>query len=193
MVERAAAPRACPNTVKSLPTRPLYVRDASADTETSRQYGPCMTQHSYTAHITWSGTTAGGYRSYSRDHTAVSSPAAQEIRVSADPAFRGNGDLLNPEQLLAMAAGSCQLLSFLALASQKGLNVSSYTDRAVAVLDTGANPVRITAIVLSPVIGVPAGTDQENVYAIAESAHRQCYIGNTLNCPIELRPSVETA
>lgn len=152
-----------------------------------------MTQHTYSARIAWNGTTAGGYRSYSRDHSAAAPPAAQELRLSADPVFRGDQELLNPEQLLTAAASSCLLLSFLALASRTGLDIRSYEDRATSVLDTGTEPVRMTEVVLSPTIRVPAGTDHKSVRTALEQAHRGCYIGNTLNCRVRLQPTVAEA
>ncbi|MSR99453.1 OsmC family peroxiredoxin [Arthrobacter sp. BL-252-APC-1A] len=149
-----------------------------------------MTQHTYSSLVVWNGTTAGGYRSYRRDHTASACPALQELCLSADPAFRGNPELLNPEQLLTVAASSCLLLSFLALASRTGLDIHSYQDRSAAVLDTSTEPVRVTEIVLSPTIHVTSGTDASQVKAVLESAHLGCYIANTLNCPVRLEPTV---
>ena len=77
-----------------------------------------MLTHTYETRIAWVGSTAGGYRVYSRAHNGVPFPATQELALSADPAFRGSHELLNPEQLLVMAASSCQLLSFLAVAAR---------------------------------------------------------------------------
>lgn len=145
-----------------------------------------MAEHLYNSHLAWSGTTAGGYRAYSRDHAATALPGNQELSVSADPAFRGDPDLLNPEQLLLMAASSCQLLSFLAVASLAGLDIRGYEDSATATLDTRARPARITQITLAPVIRVAAGTDHESVRDAAHTAHDECYVGNSLNCPVEL-------
>ncbi|MEJ3406068.1 OsmC family protein [Rathayibacter sp. YIM 133350] len=152
-----------------------------------------MTQHSYSSHVAWDGTTAGGYRAYSRDHAAVARPARDELALSADPAFRGNPELLNPEQLLVVAASSCQLLSFLAVAARAGLDIRDYEDEASAVLDTAIDPVRITRIALAPVIRVAAGTDHESVRAAARTAHDECYIANTLNCTLTLDVTVEDA
>ncbi|MEK8226807.1 OsmC family protein [Oerskovia sp. M15] len=145
-----------------------------------------MAHHLYTSHLAWQGTTASGYRGYSRDHAAVARPARAELGLSADPAFRGNPDLLNPEQLLTIAASSCQLLSFLAAASQAGLDVRDYEDAATAILDTEANPARMSEIALEPVIRVAAGTDHDHVRRIAKSAHEECYVANTLTCPVRL-------
>jgi organic hydroperoxide reductase OsmC/OhrA len=152
-----------------------------------------MTQHTYSSHLVWDGTTAGGYRAYSRDHAAVARPAQQELSLSADPAFRGSPDGLNPEQLLVVAASSCQLLSFLAVASRSGLDVRDYADAATAMLDVASSPIRITKVNLAPVIRVAAGTDHDLVRRAAETAHEECYIGNTLSCPVELDITVADA
>lgn len=152
-----------------------------------------MTQHTYSSHLAWDGTTAGGYRAYSRDHAAVARPAQQELSLSADPAFRGSSDRLNPEQLLVIAASSCQLLSFLAVATRTGLDVHGYEDAATAMLDVASSPARITKVNLAPLIRVAAGTDHDLVRRAAETAHEECYIGNTLNCPVQLDITVADA
>lgn len=152
-----------------------------------------MTRHHYTARIGWHGTTGAGYGGYSRTHTATAPPATQELSLSADPAFRGDADLLDPEQLLVTAASSCQLLSFLAVAARAGLDVRAYEDVATAVLDTGGVSPQIVEIRLAPVVRVAAGTDHEQVRAAAASAHRGCYIANTLTCPVHVEVTVVDA
>ena len=66
--------------------------------------------------------------------------------MSADPAFRGDATRMNPEQLLVMAAASCQLLSFLAVAARARLDVVAYEDEAEAAMPEGDRPVRIVSI-----------------------------------------------
>lgn len=84
-----------------------------------------MTQtHSYQSHLLWDGTTGVGYDDYERTHRVVLPPAAGELVLSSDPAFRGNARLPNPEQLLVASASSCQLLSFLALAARSRIETS---------------------------------------------------------------------
>src|SRR6476619_4933811 len=105
--------------------------------------------HEYRTSLEWSGTTAVGYEKYVRDHRVSAGP--QSLPLSGDPAFRGNGALLNPEQLLVMAASSCQLLSFLAVAARARIDVRGYRDEAFAVMPEDDKPIRITRIVLRPV------------------------------------------
>ena len=88
------------------------------------------TTHRYEVRCSWTGSTGSGYEAYSRTHTGEAKLAAPSLALSADPAFRGDPSTLNPEQLLVLAAASCQLLSFLAVAARARLDVVSYEDDA---------------------------------------------------------------
>jgi organic hydroperoxide reductase OsmC/OhrA len=148
------------------------------------------TEHTYTSHLAWRGSTGAGYAAYDRFHTTSTPPATTEIRLSADPAFRGDPDLTNPEQLLVLAASSCQLLSFLAVAARGRVDVLSYEDTAVGVMPMDVKPVRITAIALAPTVVVAAGTDLELVEEMLHEAHDQCYIANSLTTEITVAATI---
>src|SRR5690625_7366079 len=51
---------------------------------------------------------------------------SSDLFVSSDAAFRGDAELTNPEQLLVLAASSCQMLSFLGAAARASVDVVSY-------------------------------------------------------------------
>ena len=57
-------------------------------------------------------------------------PAEQEVRVTTGES-KGDPAVLNPEQLLLMAASSCQMLWFLHLAAKARIDVVAYDDEAV--------------------------------------------------------------
>jgi organic hydroperoxide reductase OsmC/OhrA len=145
-----------------------------------------MLTHSYATRLIWEGSTADGYRVYSRNHLGVTVPPTQDLALSADPAYRGDRDMLNPEQLLVMAASSCQLLSFLAVAARQGVTVLSYTDDAQGWMDVADKPVRVGRIRLSPVIEVAGAVDRDEVLRMSEQAHEECFIANSLTTAIEL-------
>ncbi len=149
-----------------------------------------MLTHSYGTRLTWEGSTAEGYRVYSRNHIGVTVPPTQELALSADPGFRGSRDLLNPEQLLVMAATSCQLLSFLAVAARQGVTVLGYTDDAQGWMDVADKPVRVGRIRLSPVIEVEGDVDPDEVVRMSEQAHEECFITNSLTSTLELEVTV---
>ncbi len=152
--------------------------------------GKDLRGHVYSAHLEWSGSTGVGYRSYPRAHTAWTPPATEGFDLSADPHFRGDPDLPNPEQLLVLAASSCQLLSFLAVAAQGGVDVLGYADDATGEMPGDEVPLRITRIVLRPVVTVAAGTDLPTVERMTHEAHEQCYIANSLTSEVVVEPDI---
>ncbi|HVT05137.1 MAG TPA: OsmC family protein [Thermoanaerobaculia bacterium] len=147
--------------------------------------------HLYRATSSWVGSTAVGYDHYDRTHSVTADPSRSPLTLSADPAFQGNASLLNPEQLLLMAASSCQLLSFLALAARSRIDVLRYDDDAEAEMPENATPVRITRIVLRPRVLVARGTPEERVLKLLHKAHDQCYIANSLKSEISLEAVIE--
>ncbi len=147
--------------------------------------------HTYSTTLSWQGSTRDGYRAYSRAHTASAPPADATLNLTADPAFRGDAADLNPEQLVVMAASSCQLLSFLALAARHQLDVLAYRDSAEGFMEVTREPMRISRIVLRPVIRVAAGTDAAEVVRLVHLAHGECFIANSLNSTIDIEPRVE--
>jgi organic hydroperoxide reductase OsmC/OhrA len=149
--------------------------------------------HVYETSLEWDGSTAVGYESYDRTHSLSVPGAGRTLALSADPAFRGNPGLLNPEQLLVAAASSCQLLSFLAVAARSGVEVVSYRDHAEGLMPEDSKPMRITRILLRPAIVVRGDTPQERVLRIVQKGHEECYIANSLAAEVEVQPTVTTA
>lgn len=147
--------------------------------------------HRYRASCSWEGSTGVGYDSYGRTHWAAASPAAARLEMSSDPAFLGSSEQLNPEQLLLIAASSCQLLSFLAVAARARIDVVAYEDDAEAAMPEDDRPVRLTDIWLRPRITVRAPATEPRVRDLAEIAHRECFIANSLRCRIVVEPKVK--
>jgi peroxiredoxin-like protein len=147
--------------------------------------------HHYHARCSWKGSTGAGYESYGRDHTAGCAPARDQLVLSGDTAFGGNGDRLNPEQLLVAAASSCQLLSFLAVAARARIDVIAYEDHAEAEMPEEDLPVRMREIVLRPFIRLHRGPDAARVQKLVELAHRECYVANSLKTEVRVEARLE--
>ena len=147
--------------------------------------------HHYRASCSWTGSTAVGYQHYDRTHTGSAEPALAGVTLSSDPAFLGDPARLNPEQLVVLAASSCQLLSFLAVAARARLDVRAYHDDATATMSEDDPPIRLTEIVLRPHIGLAAGPTEQRVLRLVELAHRECFIANSLTTPVRVEPQVE--
>lgn len=149
-----------------------------------------MRTHRYETETSWTGSTGVGYDAYDRTHTASASPADADLTLSSDPAFRGDPARLNPEQLLVLAASSCQLLSFLAVAARARVDVVAYEDRAEGEMPEEPRPARVARIVLRPRVTIrgemPRGT---RLLHLVEVAHRECFIANSLSSEIEIQPT----
>ena len=156
--------------------------------------------HTYRSTIRWSGSTGIGYEGYDRTHDAEVDPASAGLRLSSDPAFRGDPSLLNPEQLLVVAAASCQLLSFLAVAARARIDVVAYTDEALGEMpersrdrDREQPVMSIERIELRPQIVVRGDVPIEKVQRLVAIAHDECFIANSLRTDITVNATIELA
>ncbi|MGH2802063.1 MAG: OsmC family protein, partial [Thermoleophilaceae bacterium] len=104
---------------------------------------------------------------------------------------KGDPAILNPEQLVVMAASSCQMLWFLHLAAKARLDVVEYEDDATALMPMDEEPVRITEIALHPRVTVAGQASEERVRKLMRTAHEHCFIANSLNSRMTLEPTVE--
>ncbi len=156
--------------------------------------------HRYRARVTWSGSTGAGYGNYDRTHRctifdAAGTPLTIADRLSSDPAFLGDPSLPNPEQLLVLAAASCQLLSFLAVAARARIDAVGYADEAQGVMPEGSSPTGLTRITLQPHITVrgvqAAGSIRGRLERLVEIAHNECYIANSLKTQVHIDPCFE--
>ena len=148
------------------------------------------TEHHYTAACNWQGSTGTGYEVYDRSHQVTAPPAEQSLSMSSDPAFRGKPELLNPEQLLVMAAASCQMLSFLAIAARARLDVVEYQDKAEGFMPEDHQPTRITRIILKPRIVIRGEAHEDRIRQFVHTAHEHCFIANSLKTNIEIVPEI---
>lgn len=146
------------------------------------------TEHLYTASLSWSGSTGAGYRDYGRAHELTAGEDGPTVAASADPHFLGDAARANPEQLLVMAAASCQMLSFLAICARARIDVRGYEDRAEGVMPEDDPPMRVTRIRLRPRITVAGDLDEERLHRYAQLAHRECFIAQSLKSRIDVDP-----
>lgn len=143
----------------------------------------------YESRLRWSGSTGLGWDHYDRAHTVTAPPAEQEVRVTTGES-KGDPGILNPEQLLLMAASSCQMLWFLHLAAKARIDVVAYDDDASALMPEDEEPVRISEITLRPLITVSGEASEERIRKLVDTAHEHCFIANSLNSTMVIEPSV---
>ena len=116
-------------------------------------------------------------------------PNGVEVPGSAAPAYLGNPQRVDPEAAFVAALSSCHMLTFLALASNKGFVVDSYEDAAVGHLEKNANgKLAITRVDLHPKIAYsgakqPAAADLDWLH---DKAHKECFIANSVTTEVKV-------
>ena len=152
-----------------------------------------MTTHLYDTRLRWSGSTGAGWADYDRAHTASAPPARQDVRLTTGEAH-GDPAILNPEQLLVMAASSCQMLWFLHLAAKARIDVVAYEDEAQGIMRDDDDPgAGVSEITLRPRISVAGDAPRERVLRLAAKAHELCNIANSLRSEMRIDARVERA
>jgi len=146
-----------------------------------------MSEHK--AKIVWARNGADfGYKTYPRDHVWRFDNGV-EIAGSAAAAYLGNPQRIDPESAFMAALSSCHMLTFLALASNKGFIVDSYEDAAVGHLEKNASgKLAVTRVELHPKI-VYSGAKQPNdsdLEWLHDKAHRECFIANSVTTEVKV-------
>lgn len=149
-------------------------------------------RHEYAVRLVWTGGAQGGttsYRSYSREFEYRAGDKAPQSG-SADPHFRGDPTLYNPEEQLVASLSSCHMLSYLAECARAGVQVVAYEDSATGVMAVKDGKLRFTSVVLRPRVGIALGADAAKAKALHHRAHEDCYIANSVNFPVTHEPVI---
>ena len=150
-------------------------------------------RHHYAISVEWTGNRGSGtsgYRAYGRDLVIRGDGKLHELSASADPAFFGDPERWNPEELLLAALAQCHMLSYLYAASRRGVVVVAYTDDARGSIEqTPDGGGHFTEAVLRPVVTIASGDPAEAMAAHAEAAEL-CFIASSVNFPVRHEPQL---
>ena len=150
-------------------------------------------QHHYAVTVTWTGNQGSGtasYRGYSRDHR-IEAEGKAPIDGSSDPAFRGDPQRWNPEELLLASLSACHKLWYLGLCAEAGIVVQAYVDKAEGEMVEEANGAgQFTSVTLRPQVTLAAGTDLEQARTLHHLAHQKCFIARSVNFAVEHEPEL---
>jgi len=149
----------------------------------------------YTAIVTWdrSGSRFTDNR-YSRAHRwtfdgGAEVPASASPQVVPVPLADPAG--VDPEEAFVAALSSCHMLWFLFIAAKRGFTVDAYRDEARGELGRNREGrFAMTRVVLRPRIEF-SGTalpDSDQLRAMHEEAHHECYIANSVHTVVTVEP-----
>jgi len=127
-------------------------------------------------------------KNYNRSH-AWDFGHGVEVQASAAAAYLGNEECPDPEQAFTASLASCHMLTFLAVASQKGYVINSYRDKAVGVLAKGEDgKMAMVEVKLSPEIdfGSEHKPTEEQLNQLHDLAHQHCFIANSVTTKVSV-------
>jgi organic hydroperoxide reductase OsmC/OhrA len=152
--------------------------------------------HDYKAHLIWDGNLGDGtstYTGYGRKYR-LQIDGKPDLMGSADPIFRGDANVYNPEDLFVAALSSCHLLSYLALCARTKINVIAYEDNAIGTLllrpDGGG---KFESVTLRPVVTIAPGGDEKRALELHETAQDLCFIAASVSIPVLHEPQIKVA
>lgn len=150
-----------------------------------------MKKHEYQTNLTWTGNQGVGtekYNAYKRDYI-IEILNKVVIHGSSDPAFLGDKNKHNPEELLVSSISSCHMLWFLHLASTKGIVVVDYSDTATGVMiekEDGSG--YFESVTLNPVVRITDPARIEETSELHHLSNKYCFIANSLNFKVSHHP-----
>ena len=153
-----------------------------------------QTSHDFDVQAAWTGASTGPLSKDGFDRTyEISIDGKTAIRSSSAPSFGGDVSLINPEETLIAALVGCHMLSYLALAARRGIDVRAYSDRATGTLGMKDGKMRMTKIVLRPRLEVGDESEIEPAKVLHERAHQICFIANSLAVEMVIEPEAAVA
>lgn len=137
------------------------------------------------AAIKWQRAGSFSHEGYNKQHQALMSGHMLPMAGADDETCA------DPEQALSAALASCHMLTFLALAAKKRLQVESYEDNAVGKLAQREDgKFWMPEIILRPKVvfsgdKIPSAQD---IHAMHEKAHQHCFIANSIKSNVIVEP-----
>jgi organic hydroperoxide reductase OsmC/OhrA len=130
------------------------------------------------------------YESYSRAHEMVFKGGIR-LAGSSAPAFRGDADRVDPEEVYIASLSGCHMLTFLAICARRRLTVDSYHDEAMGMLDKDSDgKLWVTRVTLRPRVRFASGTaiDDAMLEHIHHQSHAECFIANSVKTHVTVVP-----
>ena len=143
-------------------------------------------KHSFQAHLVWrKGADAASGLTHRLEFDGRA-----PLDVSAAPQYRGDPTKLNPEELFLASLASCQMMTYVSLATRAGIEVLAYEDHAEATLAMADRRMRVTEVQLRPRITISATSDEDKARSLVDSAHDGCFIANSVSCAVRAEAEI---
>lgn len=118
----------------------------------------------------------------------MTNPDHAQVEIGSPPEFKGSADVWCPEELLIGAVNTCLMLTFLAYAPHRRLEITGYESSAEGTVENVDGKYQVTRIVVKPVISLNQQGDTSLAEEVLKSAKEGCFISNSVKATIELAP-----
>ena len=149
-------------------------------------------QHSYAAILDWSDPTGtDNFSNFTRDHEVLLGGKGQPIELTAPTWFRGDPARHTPSELLLAALASSHMMSFLEIASDRGLVVVGYHDEPEESIELSSRgDGRVSSVVLRPCVTVRPGplANESEVRRIHECAASVSVVRSSVAVDVAVAP-----
>ena len=132
----------------------------------------------FKAGVVWEGGRRG----------LITSVGKPDVMVGSPPEFKGEAGVWSPEELLVSSVNTCLMLTYLALAQARGLEIASYESSAEGWLEHTEDRYRITEVSVQPAITLKSPADLEKARSITERVEEQCFMTNSVSGKVKFSP-----
>lgn len=145
-------------------------------------------KHQYRSKLIWTGNLGSGtkdYKAYNRSYT-LQADNKPLIEGSSDPAFMGDPEKYNPEELFLFSLSSCHMLWYLHLCSVEGIVVEDYQDQAHGTMvENTDGSGAFTEVTLRPEVTITDSSKKELALQLHHKANQMCFIANSCKCAVK--------
>lgn len=114
------------------------------------------------------------------------------LEVGSPPEFKGTPDVWCPEDLLIEALNTCLMLTFLALARRKNVEVMAYESTAHGTVENSSGKFRVTHVVVQPRVTLKDEGASAAALTVVQETKEACMVTNSIVATADLVPEFVT-
>ncbi len=121
----------------------------------------------------------------------ASSPGLPDISFSAPPEFNGEAGYWTPEHFYVVAAETCLMATFVAIAEYSDLPVLAYSSTARGKLEWfDGEGYRFTQIEIRAKVHIEKDADREKALRVLAKAEKGCLVARSMSAQIIVVPDI---
>jgi organic hydroperoxide reductase OsmC/OhrA len=140
--------------------------------------------------VRWTGSfDPNASAAYTRD-MSIEPVGKPVILASASASYGGDDGRYNPEDLMLASLAECHLLTYLAIVAKARIPILGLEVAASGIVSMVSGKMRFREATIVPTTRVAKAEDIQRATELHQSAHRHCFMSNSVNFPIAVTPNV---